>query len=135
MLNKNVNFKKTRRNRHGKIPETGLETQTLCFSLYKNWELKVKLWWVGELAKEKRVHFLYSLFCPKNYFLTCVLSQCIVYWIDFQNIHTFTYQKTLLRKLLLLVFKIVESLQCILNLAIVYECTVFQLCSKAEQIS
>ena len=29
--------------------------------------------------------------------------------------HTFTYQKTLLHRLLLLVFKIVESLQCILK--------------------
>ena len=33
----------------------------------------------------------------------------------FQNIHTFTYQKTLLQTLLLFVFKIVESLQCIVN--------------------
>ena len=33
----------------------------------------------------------------------------------FQNIHTFTYQTTLLHTLLLLVFKIVESLQCILK--------------------
>ena len=30
--------------------------------------------------------------------------------------YTFTYQKTLLHTLLLLVFKIVESLQCILKL-------------------
>ena len=33
-----------------------------------------------------------------------------------QNINTFAYQKTLLHTLLLLVFKIVEILQCILNL-------------------
>ena len=45
----------------------------------------------------------------------CVLSQCIVYWIHLQNIHTFTYQKTLVHKLLLLVFKNVESLHCILK--------------------
>ena len=44
----------------------------------------------------------------------CV-SQCIVYWIDFQNIHTFTYQKTLLYTLLLLVSEIAKSLQCILK--------------------
>ena len=56
-----------------------------------------------------------------------------MYWIHFikytlniLNIHTFTYQKTSLHTLLLLVFKIVESLQCILNhepflLMIVYE--------------
>ena len=50
-----------------------------------------------------------------NFFKTCVLSQCIVYWIHFQNIHTFTYQKAFLHTLSLLVSKIVESLQCILN--------------------
>ena len=46
----------------------------------------------------------------------CVLSQCIVYLIHFQNIHTFTYIKALPPTLFLLVFKIVESLQCILKI-------------------
>ena len=58
-----------------------------------------------ELAKEKRGHFLYHLFCPKEVFLT--------YWIHSQNIHTFTYQKTLLHTFLLLLLKIIESLQYI----------------------
>ena len=35
--------------------------------------------------------------------------------MNFQNIYTFTYQKILLHAFLLLVFKIAESLQCILN--------------------
>ena len=35
--------------------------------------------------------------------------------MHFQNIYTFTYQKALLHTLLVLVFKIVESLQCILK--------------------
>ena len=48
-----------------------------------------------------------------NFFSICVLSQCIVYWKYFQNIYTFTYQKTLLHTLLLLEFKIVESLHFI----------------------
>ena len=51
--------------------------------------------------------------CSSN---ICDWSQCLVYWLNFQNIYTFTYQKTLLHTFLLLVFKIVESLQCILNL-------------------
>ena len=38
--------------------------------------------------------------------------------MHFQNIHTFIYQKALLHTLLLLVFKIIESLQCILKLTI-----------------
>ena len=33
----------------------------------------------------------------------------------FQNIHTFTYQKTLLHTIFVLAFKIVESFQCVLN--------------------
>ena len=44
-----------------------------------------------------------------------ISSQCIVYWIQFQNIHPFTYKKTLLHTFLLLASKIVESLQCILK--------------------
>ena len=56
-----------------------------------------------ELAKEKRGHFLCCLFCLKEIF---VLSpQCIVYWIHFQNIHTFTYEKILLNTLFCLFIK------------------------------
>ena len=43
------------------------------------------------------------------------MSQHIVYSINLQNIDTFTYQKALLQTLLLLLFKIVESLQSILK--------------------
>ena len=52
-------------------------------------------------------------FVCKKFFNICVLFQCMVYWINFQNMYTFTYQKTLLHTLLLLVFKIVEILQFI----------------------
>ena len=45
----------------------------------------------------------------------CVLSHCIVYWINLQNIYTFTYQKILLLKPLFLVSKTVASFQCILK--------------------
>ena len=73
-----------------------------------------------ELAKEKRGHFFVPFFFPPNqmFFNICVLSQCIVCWIRFQNIHTVTYQKTLLHTLLLLVFKIVKRLHCILKSSI-----------------
>ena len=74
-------------------------------------KLKVKLWWVGA-CKKKRAYHLKS---EGNFFNICGLAQCLVYWIDFQNIYTFTYQKTLLDTLLLLVLKILESVQCILN--------------------
>ena len=60
------------------------------------------------------LYFVRRTFFPRSclaeycveYCVDCV--QCIVYWINFQNIYTFTYQKTLLHTLLLLVFKIVE---------------------------
>ena len=88
-----------KQNRKWKIPHTVLERRALCFSSYKNHKLKVKLWWVG--ARERKWgHFLYRfctmyrLFYPKEIFFNiCVLSQCIVYYIHFQNIHTFVYQK------------------------------------------
>ena len=34
----------------------------------------------------------------ENFFDICVLPQCIVHGKHFQNIHTFTYQKTLLHR-------------------------------------
>ena len=55
------------------------------------------------------------IFSERNFLKICVLCQRIVYLIHFHDIHTFAYQKTLLHTLLLLVFKIVESLQCILH--------------------
>ena len=45
---------------------TILERQTLCFSSYKNWKLKVKLWWVGALKKRGLsgiVYFVWNTFC------------------------------------------------------------------------
>ena len=108
---------KTRRNQKWKIPHTVLERWTLCFRSYKDWVLKVKLWWVGAHERKKRAFFVTFTLSDWNFFNICVLCQWTVYWINFLNIciHTFTYQKTLLRTLLLLVYKIVESLQCILK--------------------
>ena len=102
-----------------------------------------------ELANKKIGHFLYRLFCPKEIFFNiCVLSQCVVYWIQFQNmiyiyisysemwylyisecdisetyhishirniLHIFYISKNITSYTFLLVFEIVESLQCILK--------------------
>ena len=107
-MNKNINFNKNE-------TESKIENPTSSFKVTNLRKLKVKLWWVGACKRKMRA-FLYRLFCPNEIFFNiCVLSQCIVYWIHFQNINTFTYQKTLLQTLSLLVFKIVESLQCILK--------------------
>ena len=45
---------------------TILARQTLCFSSYKNWKLKAKLWWVGALKKRGLsgiVYFVWNTFC------------------------------------------------------------------------
>ena len=88
-----------KRNRKWKIPPTILERRTLCFRSYKNHKLKSKtvVSWTSPKKKE-------GIFCTVYFLKICALSQCIVYWIHFQNIHTFTYKKTLLHTLLLLKF-------------------------------
>ena len=49
---------------------------------------------------------MYRLFCLKEIFLNIyVLSQFIVYWTHFQDIHTFTCQKPLLHTLFCLFLK------------------------------
>ena len=63
---------KTKWNRKWKILHTVLERSTLRFSLYKNCELKLKLWWVGAHLELKSF--------PKEFFLTFVFYlnvQCI----------------------------------------------------------
>ena len=66
-----------------------------------------------ELEKEKEEHFLNRLFCPRGSFLTFAfyinVFYTILYWKHFQNIHTFTYQKTLLDTLFCLFFKPVRK--------------------------
>ena len=91
---------KTKQSQKWKIPGT----VTLCFSSSKNRKLKVKLWWPGAREKKESI-FVPFILSERNFFNICVLSRCIVYWIHFQNRHTFTHEKTLLHTVLLLVFK------------------------------
>ena len=62
-----------------------------------------------ELLKEKRGYFctIYYVYCL--YTVYYVLYPCIVYWIHFQNIHTFIYQKTLLVTLFKLFWKLLKA--------------------------
>ena len=83
---------KTKRNRRWKMPHTVLERRTFCFSSYKNLKLKVKLWCVGARQRKKAFSVPFNL-SKGNFFNICVLSQCIVYSIHFQNIEAFIYQK------------------------------------------
>ena len=104
-----------KRNRKWKIPHMLSERWILCFGSCKNHKLKVELWWVGARERKKSAFFVMFILSEGNFCNICVFSQFIVYWIHFQNTHSFTYQKTLLHVLFLFIFKIVESLQCILK--------------------
>ena len=108
-----------------KIQHTVLERLTLCFSSYQNLKLNVKLWWAGARERKNRAFFVSFILSKRNFFKFCVLSQFIVYWIHFQDIHTFIQKKALLHTILLLAFKIVESLQCILNYSKIFALRVF----------
>ena len=44
------------------------------------------------LQKKKECITCTIYFVWNTFFNICVLSQCILYWIHFQNIHTFKYQ-------------------------------------------
>ena len=103
LLNKNMNFNKSKTKSKMEYLTQTLEWRTLRFSSYKNRELKVKLWWVEARERKKRAFFVALILSEEIIFNVCVLSQCILYWIElyyivlnFQNIHPFTYQKTLL---------------------------------------
>ena len=83
----------------------------MAFLLFKFW----KELWCFKVKESFWGHFLDLLFCPKGICNICGPAQCIVYWIRFQNIYTFTYQRTLLHTVFLLVIKIVKNRQCILK--------------------
>ena len=116
LLNKNINFNKTKRNWKSKS-RTRFYLDEPCVSAHIRIanQKKKKNVMSKSLWKKKRSVNVPSV-CPKGIFFNiCVLSQCIAYWIHFQNTNTVTYQKTLLHTLLLFVFIIAESLQCILK--------------------
>ena len=78
---------------------------TLCFSSHKNRKLKGKLWWVGVREKKEGIFCIVCFVRRKFFFNICILSNCMVYWIYFQNIHTFTYQKILFHTIFCLFLK------------------------------
>ena len=80
---------KTKRNRKWKIPHSALESRTLCFSSYKNRELKVNLWRVGACERKKSAFFVFFTFSEE----ICVLSQYRVHLTNFQNIYELLHVK------------------------------------------
>ena len=89
----NKNIIKTRRNWKWEMPPSVLEKWTMCFSLHKNCKLKVKLRWV--VAREKRKSAFNVYLVQRKLLYICILSQCIVHWVNYHNIYIFTYQKLL----------------------------------------
>ena len=96
LLNKNINFNKNEAGLKMKNPTHSFKEMNLVLQLISESQLKVKLWWVGARKRKKRTSFVPFILSEENFFNICVLSRCIVYWIYFQNIHTFTHQKTIL---------------------------------------
>ena len=84
----------------------------LVLQLINEFQIKSKTVrsWSSQKKKDGSLFYLRGIL-----FNICVLFQCIMYWIHFQDIYIFTYQKTF-HTLLFFVFKINESLQCIIKL-------------------
>ena len=65
LLNKSINFNENET--ESKIPLTVLERWTMCFSSYKNWELKAILWWAGAQERKMGAFFVTFVFNEKNF--------------------------------------------------------------------
>ena len=92
---------------------------TRCHSLYRSLSLVVTRCHSLSFAATRctaRCHSL-SLVVTRCHSLPLVVTRCTtgLSFYKRSNIHSFTYQKTLLDAYLLLVFKIVQSLQCTLE--------------------
>ena len=86
----------------------------MCFSSNKNRELKVKLWLVGARKKNKSAFFVTFILSAGNFFNN-FFFQGIFYWINFQNIYTFTYQNHHLIHFFCLFLKSSKALSILTN--------------------
>ena len=114
-LNKNINVNKDETELKMENPTHNFKETNLVLQLIKESQIKSKTVMSWSLQKIKDVIFGTVYFVWREFCNICILAQCIVYWIRFQNIYTFTYQKTVLDTLFLLVIKVFESLQFIFN--------------------
>ena len=115
LSNKNINFNKNETESKMENPTHSFRDTKLVLQLIQESQIKSKSIMSWSSRRKKEGIFCDVYFAQREFFKNCVLSQYIVYWIHFQNIHTFSYQKTLLHTLLVLVSKIVKSLQWILK--------------------
>ena len=113
LLNKNINFNKNETESKMENPAHSFRETNLVLQFIWESQIKSKTVMSWSSRKKKEDIFCTAYFVQRNFFSICVLSKCIVYWIHFQNIHTFTYQKTVLYRL----FCLFESLQYQPNIA------------------
>ena len=101
LLNENINFNKSKTETKMENPTHNFRETNPVLQLIK--ELQI-------LRRKERAFFLTFILSEWNFFDICVLSQCIAYWIHFQNIDTFIYQKALIHILFCLFLKSLEAL-------------------------
>ena len=70
---------------------------------------------VGASERKKRAFFVPFILSKGHFFSICALSQCIVYLNTLSEYTYFYISENITSYTFLLVFKIAESLQCILN--------------------
>ena len=93
LLNKNIKLNKNEMGSKMENSTDSFREMNLVLQLIQKSQIKSKT--VVSLSSRKKkegIFVPFSLF-GKNFSDICVLSLCIVYWIQFQNINTFTYQK------------------------------------------
>ena len=109
-LSKVINFDKNEtESKMENLTHSFTETK-LVLQLIEKSQIKSKTVVSWSLRKKKARIFCTVYFVRRKFFLT------FVFYLNVSNLQTFTYQKTLVHKLLLLVFKVIESLPSVLNL-------------------
>ena len=96
------NFNKSETESKMENPTHSFRETSPVLELIQESQFKSKTVMSWGLRKKKEGIFLPFILSEGNLFKICVLSQYIVYWIHFQNIHTFTYKKAFLLALLCL---------------------------------
>ena len=94
LLNKNIKFNTNGTKSKTENPTHSFRGTNLVLQLVKESQIKSKTVLSWRLWKKKKGIFCTNNFVRRDFFKIYVLSQCLVYWIHFQNIHIFTYQKT-----------------------------------------
>ena len=93
LLNKYINLNINERESKMENPTHSFRETNLVLQVISESQIKSKTTMSWNSQKKKESTFCTVYFVRRKFFSICVLSQYIVYWIHFQNIHTFTYEK------------------------------------------